>query len=116
MVERRSVKARAAGSTPATGAMNPIIPIIFLIYGVVSLFVFLDKKTRDELSFIQFIYQVWFNGICGVVGWILIYNYSIITIEMNLSHVLNLLIGLLGITGLLPLTLHRMAGTGKLPS
>lgn len=72
----------------------------------------------DSLSISRYIYEIWFNFIGSFVGWMSLYvlyrsflNSTWIELATTISwtHLFLLIIGLLGITGLLPYTLWSIS-------
>ena len=91
------------------------IDIIFIIIGIsFSLFYGLFCKqiwfSDTKITKSRYIHEIWFNFVSSLIGWIFIYalcksifaNWVIIINEISWQHIILFLVGILGITGLLP--------------
>ena len=95
--------------------------IFALFYGLCAIWIFSGGKGRwKDLNPAQKVYQAFFNGAGGAVGWgaayILCRRFSAAgLLSIGIADIGILLIALVGITGLLPYTLANLSKGGKLP-
>ena len=78
----------------------------FMIYGSKCFEIHFLKEESEKLkknNILFFYNQIWFNGLGSFMGWIAIYYlWNVNQKDLNIGHLVVLLIGYLGITGNLP--------------
>lgn len=79
---------------------------------------FPNTSNNEGLSVSRYIHEIWFNFIGSFVGWISLYivykslyNFSWENLVINIGwqHLIMFMLGILGITGLLPYTLWGLS-------
>lgn len=87
-------------------ANNPFlwIAIFFaLIYGSLSVFIFVKPDIYKKQKWYWWLHQIWFNACGAFIGWFALYYVWETDINnFKIEHFVSLIVAFLGITGYLP--------------